>query len=189
MLIRKIAAGYLVLVVSGTAVAQGSFDFDDIPGVSQEPAVVVDINPIMMEFFRGAYAGIDPEGVDILRGLRSIKMRVYREVDNARQFNSFIDDVSDELGQDGWMPVVSTQDEQSKVRIYMQMTGQEISGMTVMLTGGTEAIFINIDGSISAADLGAVLAKLPVEDVLAAFPLQAPIVSPTPMPRAQPSAD
>ena len=189
MMIRKIAAGCMVLVVSGTAVAQGSFDFDNIPGVNQEPAVVVDINPVMMQFFINTIAPLDPEGANILRGLRSIKMRVYREVENARQFNTFIDDVSDELGDEGWMPVVSTQDDESKVRIYMQMTGEEVSGMTVMLTGGTEAVFINLDGTVSAADLGAILAKLPVQDVLSAFPLQSPMPMPTPAPRAQPSAD
>jgi hypothetical protein len=46
------------------------------------------------------------------------------------------------------------------------MTDQEISGMTVMVTDGAEAIFINIDGSISAEDLGRVMAMMPVDDVL-----------------------
>jgi hypothetical protein len=64
------------------------------------------------------------------------------------------------------MAVVSAQDEGSKVRIHTQMTDQEISGMTVMVTDGSEAIFINIDGSISAEDLGRVMALLQVDDVL-----------------------
>jgi hypothetical protein len=45
------------------------------------------------------------------------------------------------------------------------MTDQEISGMTVMVTDGAEAIFINIDGTITAEDLGRVMAMMPVEDV------------------------
>jgi hypothetical protein len=158
-----------MVVIGGTAVAQGSFDFDDIPGVDEEPAIAVDINPTMMRFLETMVRGADPEGAAMLTGLRSIRLRVYHDDDNTRQFNNFIDDVTDELQGSGWLPVVSAQDEGSKVRIHTQMTDQEISGMTVMVTDGTEAIFINIDGTISAEDLGRVLAVMPTGDVLGAI--------------------
>jgi hypothetical protein len=138
-----------MVVIGGTAVAQGSFDFDDIPGVDEEPAIAVDINPTMMRFLETMVRGADPEGAAMLTGLRSIRLRVYHDDDNTRQFNNFIDDVTDELQGSGWLPVVSAQDEGSKVRIHTQMTDQEISGMTVMVTDGTEAIFINIDGTVT----------------------------------------
>lgn len=166
MLIRKIVLGGVMVVISGTVAAQGAFDFDDIPGVSDEPAVAVDINPTMMRFLETMLRSADPEGAAMLTGLRSIRLRVYHDDDNTRQFNNFIDDVTEELQGSGWLPVVSAQDEGSKVRIHTQMTDQEISGMTVMVTDGAEAIFINIDGSISAEDLGRVMAMMPVDDVL-----------------------
>jgi len=166
MLIRKIVLSGVVVAISGSAAAQGAFDFDDIPGVNQEPAVAVDINPTMMRFLETVVRGADPEGAAMLTGLRSISLRVYHDEDNTRQFNNFIDDVTDELQGSGWLAVVSAQDEGSKVRIHTQMTDQEISGMTVMVTDGSEAIFINIDGSISAEDLGRVMAMMPVNDVL-----------------------
>lgn len=166
MLIRKIVVGSVMVVISGTVAAQGAFDFDDIPGVNSEPAVAVDINPTMMRFLETVVRGADPEGAAMLTGLRSIRLRVYHDNDNTRQFNNFIDDVTDELQSSGWLPVVAAQDEGSKVRIHTQMTDQEISGMTVMVTDGSEAIFINIDGSISAEDLGRVMAMMPVNDVL-----------------------
>jgi len=170
MMIRKIITGCAVVVFSGTAAAQGSFNFDDIPGVNEEPAVAIDINETMMAFFVTAAGIADPEGADMLRGLRSISLRVYHDRDNTRQFNNFIDDVTDELRDSGWLAVVSAQDEGSKVRIHTQMSDQEISGMTVMLTDGTEAVFINIDGSISAEDLGRVMAMMPpVDDVLSSL--------------------
>ena len=166
MRIRKIVAGAAVLVVGNVAVAQGVFDFDDIPGVSQEPAVSVDLNETMMMFIRQMARQADPAAADVLSGLRSIRLRVYHDGNSTRQFNSFIDDVTGELEGSGWMPVVAAQDEDSKVRIHMQMTEQEVSGMTVMMTDGTEAVFINIDGTVSAEDLGTILANLPVQDVL-----------------------
>jgi hypothetical protein len=165
MLIRKIVLSGVVVAISGSAAAQGAFDFDDIPGVNQEPAVAVDINPTMMRFLETVVRGADPEGAAMLTGLRSISLRVYHDENNTRQFNNFIDDVTDELQGSGWLAVVSAQDEGSKVRIHTQMTDQEISGMTVMVTDGTKAIFINIDGTISAEDLGRVMAMMPVEDV------------------------
>jgi hypothetical protein len=166
MLIRKIVLGGVLAVASGAATAQGAFDFDDIPGVNQEPMVAIDINPTMMRFVEAMLRSADPDGAAMLTGLRSVRLRVYHDNDNTRQFNNFIDDVTKELQGSGWMAVVSAQDEGSKVRIHTQMTDQEISGMTVMVTDGSEAIFINIDGSISAEDLGRVMALLQVDDVL-----------------------
>ena len=181
MLIRKIVIGSALIVVSGAVGAQGAFDFDDIPGVNEQPAVSVDINPTMMRFLETMVRSADPEGAAMLTGLRSIHLRVYHDGDNTRQFNSFIDDVTDELQGSGWLPVVSAQDEGSKVRIHTQMTDQEISGMTVMVTDGTEAIFINIDGSISAEDLGRVMAMMPVNDVLGSITgMPAPRRTPNP---------
>jgi hypothetical protein len=166
MLISKIVLGSVLVVTSGALAAQGAFDFDDIPGVNEEPAVAVDINQTMMRFLETVLRGADPEGADMLTGLRSIRLRVYRDGDNTRQFNNFMDDVTNELQGSGWLPVVSVQDEGSKVRIHTRMSDQEISGMTVMVTDGAEAIFINIDGSISAEDLGRVMALMKVDDVL-----------------------
>jgi hypothetical protein len=179
-MIRKIVCGCTVFVVSGVAAAQGAFDFDNIPGVDEQPAITVDINPMLVQLFRSAIAGADPEAAAILNGLRSIKLRVYSNGENNRQFNSFIDDVTEELQDSGWHAVVSAQDEGSKIRWYMQMTEQEISGMTIMAADGSEAIFMNIDGSISAEDLGRVMALPPVRDALGSFRMPPPATTSRP---------
>lgn len=185
MMIRKIVTVCVVFTFGGVAAAQGVFDFDNIPGVDAEPAVAVDINPAMMQFFRGVAAATDPAAADILTGLRSMRVRVYSNGDNARQFSNFMDDVTEELEESGWMPVVAAQDEGSKVRIHMQMTGEEVSGMTVMVSDGGEAVFINIDGTVSAEDLGRVMAMMPIEDVLGSLP----IAPPAPTAAASPAPD
>ena len=189
MMIRKIVAGCVVLTFGGVAAAQGTFDFDNIPGVDQEPAVAVDINPQMMQFIRGMASAADPAAADMLTGLRSMRVRVYSNGDNARQFSNFMDDVTSELEGSGWMPVVSAQDEGSKVRIHMQMTGEEVSGMTVMVSDGGEAVFINIDGTVSAEDLGRVMAMMPIEDVLGSFPLPPPAPTSVATPAPEEAAD
>ena len=184
MVIRKIVTGCVVFAFGGVAAAQGVFDFDNIPGVDQEPVVAVDINPAMMEFFRGVAVATDPAAADILTGLRSMRVRIYSSGDNAPQFGNYMDDVAAELEGAGWMPVVVAEDEGSKVRIHMQMTGGEVSCMTVMMSDGGEAVFINIDGTVSAEDLGRAMALLPVMpigDVLGSLPIAPPApASPAP---------
>ena len=184
MLIRKIVTGCVLVSFGGVAAAQGLFDFDNIPGVDEEPAVSVDINPQMMNFFRGIAVAADPAAADVLTGLRSMRVRVYNNSNNTRQFSNFMDDVTEELEDAGWMPVVAAQDEGSKVRIHMQMTGDEVSGMTVMVADGGEAIFINIDGTVSAEDLGRVMAMMPVQDVLGSFPISPARAAPAATPAA-----
>ncbi|HUF71630.1 MAG TPA: DUF4252 domain-containing protein [Gammaproteobacteria bacterium] len=176
-MIRKIVYGCVVFVISGAAAAQGAFNFNDIPGIDQEPTLEVNLNSIAIGFFIAVIQGVDPEGAELLRGLRGIQLRVYQHGENARQFNNFINDVTEELTGSGWQAVVSAQDGGSNVRMYMQMTEEEVSGMTIMASDGAEAIFMNIDGTITAADLGRIMALPPVREALGAFHMPAPVTA------------
>jgi hypothetical protein len=53
----------------------------------------------------------------------------------------------------------------------MHMTESDVSGLTLMAFDGAEAIFLNIDGSVSAADLGKVMAAFYQSDVFNGMPL------------------
>jgi hypothetical protein len=171
MAIRKIITAVVVVIFSTGAVAQGAFDFGDIPGVNQQPMVDVNLNQTMLGFVRTMAGPANPEAADLLAGLRSVRVRVYGAQSNARQFNNFIDNVTEALEGTGWLRVVYVQDGDAKVRMHMQMTEEEVSGLTVMVIDDSEAVFINIDGSISAEDLGKVMAMLPVQDVLGSLGL------------------
>jgi hypothetical protein len=170
--IRKITAGLLGLAACTAAVAQGSFNFDDIPGVHQDPIVSVDVNPIIIGFVRSMLtAAGDPATAELLSGLRGIKLRVYHAAENSREFSSFIQGAGGRLEALGWQQVMSVQDEHSSVQWHLQMTEEAVSGMTVMVMDDTEAIFINIDGSINATDLGRIMAPfVNMPDVLGAMP-------------------
>jgi len=187
MTIRMIITGFCVLV-SGTAAGQGDFDFDEIPGVDQGPMVAVDIGETMIGFVREGLRGFDPAAADLLQGLRGIRVRVYSASENVRAFNDFIDDVTEELEDASWQRVMMVQDDSSTARIHMRMSGQEVSGMTVMLIDGAEAVFINIDGTITPEDLGRVMAMFNHGDVLGLMPFGArPGRGPAPDPA--PAAD
>ncbi len=173
MRIRKIITGVCVLVASHAAAAQGAFDFDEIPGIDEAPIAAVDISPVMLGFIRAALAGVEPETAAMLQDLRSIRLRVYNASDNTREFSNFIDNLTEELEDGNWQQVMMVQDETANVRVHMQMTESEVSGMTVMLIDGSEAVFINIDGSISAENLGKVMAAMQAHGMMP--PLAMPI--------------
>lgn len=170
MWIRTIIMGGFALAASGTAVAQGAFDFDHIPGIDEEPTVSVDLNSVMLGFVKAMLTNVDPATAEILDGLRSIRVRVYNDTDKTRQFSDFMDDMSAQLESAGWQRAVLVQEEGSKVRIHMHMTEQEVTGMTVMLFDGDEAVFINIDGTISAEDLGRMMATLQSRGMMPPIP-------------------
>jgi hypothetical protein len=174
-MIRMIVAGVVVFGFATCADAQGSFDFGDIPGIDQQPKVDINLSQMMIGFLSNLTRETDPDAADMLSGLHGVRLRVYENVKSPARFEGFIDDVTKKLEKDGWQRMVYVQDEDSKVRIHLQMTEQEVSGMTVMVFDHSEAIFINIVGSISAADLGKVLAALPpVGDVFGPLGLPMP---------------
>ena len=188
LMIRKITAGACIAVVSVSAVAQDGFDFDDIPGVNDEPVVSINLTPVTLGFLREMTRAVDPATADLLQDLRSIQLRVYHGSNNARQFSNFIEDVTEELEDRGWQSVMSANNEGMSARIHMRMTADAVSGMTVMMFDGAEAVFINIDGTISAADLGRIMAAVHAGDVLGQLP-PIPGVAPPPVPQARPAPD
>jgi hypothetical protein len=170
MWIRKITTGVVLLASGSAAMAQGLFRFDDIPGISEDPIISIDIGSVAIGFVRGMLREVDPATADVLNGLRGIALRVYQGDDNASKFNNFIGDVTNLLEEDGWQSIMRVQDENANVRIHMRMTEQEVTGMAVMLFDGAEAVFISIDGSISASDLGRVMAAFNAQDFLSGMP-------------------
>lgn len=159
-MIRKISLGFVCLVATAMANAQGTFNFDDLAGLDGEPVMTIDINPVMLAFVRTMLHQADPATADVLNGLRSLSLRVYRNGGSRRSYDSFIEDATEELEDSGWQRMMFVDDEESKVRIHMRMTAEEVSGMTLMVYDGTEAFFLSVDGSVSAADIGKVMAAL-----------------------------
>ena len=172
MAIRMITASIVGLATCTGAFAQGSFNFDDIPGIDHEPSISVDINPTMMGFLRGMAEAADPNAPDIFAGLRSIKLRVYHAGENGAAFSRFIENVGGQLEGQGWQRLMVVQDEGSNMQWHLQMTEENVTGMTIMILEeeAEEAIFINLDGNVSAATLGGIIQKYGLQDVIGPIP-------------------
>ncbi|WP_428098191.1 DUF4252 domain-containing protein [Candidatus Rariloculus sp.] len=167
MLNRTLIA--LFAVVSSLAHAQGYFDFTQIPGVSDEPKVQIDLNPAMLGFVQAAASAADPAAAEVLAGIEGVRVLVYDILDDSDEVMEFIDDASGTLERDGWQRAVYIQDDDARVRVYMKFEGTTVAGMTVMVADpGREgdAVFINVAGEIDPTKIGELAASLGVGDVL-----------------------
>lgn len=165
ILIRATALAGLML--GGNAIAQGYFPFENIPGVGSRPAVQIDLSQQMLSFVTAAAgAGGDPEAAELLAGIEQVRVRVYEELEDAEAVMNFIDDTSSTLEGEGWQPAVSIQDGTERVRMYMRFVEDRVAGMTVMVIDGTEAVFINIAGTIDPAVLGALTRQMGLNQML-----------------------
>jgi len=182
-MIREIVAGCSLCLVGTAASAQGAFDFDAIAGLSDEPLIEINVDATAMAWARNFLRAADPQSAEVLEGLRGMKLRVYHAASNARQFNSFMEKVDDELLDDGWRSVMSMQNADSSVRLHMRMTETDVEVLTLMFFDGMEAVFLSIDGSVSASDLGTVMAAFNQGSLLNGLVLPgvpAPAPGPTP---------
>ena len=74
--------------------------------------------------------------------------------------------LSEAMERQGWQRSVYVQDEGERVRIYMRFDDTRMSGMTVMVTDDTEAVFVSVAGQIDPAVLGRVAGTLGINGVL-----------------------
>jgi hypothetical protein len=65
--------------------------------------------------------------------------------------------------------MVYIQDGEDKVRIYVKREEANLSGMTVMVVDASDAVFLNIAGSITPEQLGRVVAAVGLDDVAGAL--------------------
>jgi hypothetical protein len=168
MAIRKLIIALLVLYTGLQATAQGLFDFGQIPGVG-EPSVQIDLDPWLLGFVGEATRPGDPATADLLAGLSGIRVRIYESMRDAAAVAGFVDDASQALESDGWQRMVYIQDGEDKVRIYVKREEANLSGMTVMVVDASDAVFLNIAGSITPEQLGRVVAAVGLDDVAGAL--------------------
>ena len=153
MIKNSVFAG--LALASTAAFAQGSFDFTRVPGLAAEPTVQIDIPAQMIGFLTQAMDESDPGAARVLEGIRSVRVLVYEDLEETAPVLETIEEATRMLEREGWQRMVYINEGDEKVRLYVRLDGQDLAGMTVMvLDGGDEAVFVNVDGTISPATLG-----------------------------------
>jgi hypothetical protein len=163
---RIVVATLIALLARGSAMAEEYFDFGQIPGVPSEPNVEVDLNAALLAFVGEASKGSEPDLAGALSSIDGIRVRVYEELVDPAAVSAFVDDTSKKLERAAWQRMVYVRDNTDKVRVYVKMRDQQMLGMTVMVVDETDAVFINIAGTIDPAQLGRVARAMGAGNVL-----------------------
>jgi hypothetical protein len=168
MLIKGFSVGVVTLLAGTAALAQEYFDFGRIRGVPDEPAVQVDLNPMLLSFAGNSTRGVDPQIADLLSSLDGVRVRVYNTIESIDDVGRYVNDTSEQLTRAGWQQIVSVQ-EDGNIRIFIQGDEQFVTGLTGMIVSGSEAIFINVVGSISSEQVGQLVARAGAGELLGAL--------------------
>ena len=74
-----------------------------------------------------------------------------------------VKDVSSSLSSRGWESVVTVNSDDEQVRIFMMIIDGQVEGITVMAVEETEAVFVNVIGSINPEELGKVMENFDID--------------------------
>jgi Domain of unknown function (DUF4252) len=168
MLTTRLFVAAAALGFGTAAFAQDFFDFDQIPGLPDNPTVQVDLNPPMLGIMAATARSQDPGIADLLAGIRGVRVRVYNSISDSAGVADYIERATQRLELSDWQPVVRVNDEQD-VRVYMRGTEDTITGLTAMIFGDKEAVFVTIDGTISGPQLAAIASKFGNGEMLASL--------------------
>ena len=101
----------------------------------------------------------EPEVAQLLRGLQLIRVKVIGLNDeNRAEIENRVKTIRGELEAQGWESIVTAQQKNEDVRIYLKIRGDEaVQGLAVtVLEGNKEAVLINIVGDIKPERLAEV---------------------------------
>ena len=170
-MIRKILVLGLTSMLALPAMAQedalkafpGYVDFGELSGIFGEPTVQISVGASLLSLVGSLSAKEDPEAAELFKRLNGVRVNVFENAEVGPEGVAFIKDVSSKLSDKGWESVVTVNSEEEQVRIFMKINDDLVEGITVMVVEATEAVFVNIIGNISPAELEKVMDNFDVE--------------------------
>ena len=144
---------------------RGYVEFDNLNSVYGEPKVMVDLNEVMLGFVSKMNVS-DPETNEIISKLKGVRVNVYDMDGNDQPALDLIQNVSEEIKAQDWLPIVSVNEDDERVRIFTKITDNIMDGLVVMVvdqSGPGEAVFINIVGEIDPEQISRVTDSLNID--------------------------
>lgn len=146
---------------------RGYVDFDNLDSVYGEPKVMVDLNKTMLGFISKINMS-DPEAAELISKLKAVRIQIYNITGSDEPALELIAKVSEDIQTENWLPIVSVNEDDEKVRVFTKITDDIMDGLVVMIINnnikeeGREAVFINIVGEIDPAQINAVTESLDI---------------------------
>jgi hypothetical protein len=162
------------LIIGSTAFANditqepGYVDFANLDSVYGEPKVMVNLNKTMLGFISKINMS-DPEASELISKLKAVRVQIYNMTDNDQPALDLIAKVSEDIQTKDWLPIVTVNEKDEKVRVFTKITNDIMDGLVVMVInnsesqGEREAVFINIVGEIDPAQINKVTESLNID--------------------------
>ncbi|MEH6580795.1 MAG: DUF4252 domain-containing protein [Halioglobus sp.] len=105
----------------------------------------------------------DPETEALLRSLEGVRVKLYKvEPGNAEAVSLDFNNMSRDLVEQSWEPVVLVREEGESTHMLVKMEGEQIRGITVLTSDGEEAVFVNVMGDLQPELFNQTIAALDV---------------------------
>ena len=147
---------------------RGYVDFANLDSVYGEPKVMVNLNKTMLGFISKINMS-DPEASELISKLKAVRVQIYNMTDNDQPALDLIAKVSEDIQTKDWLPIVTVNEKDEKVRVFTKITNDIMDGLVVMVINNSEsreereAVFINIVGEIDPAQINKVTESLNID--------------------------
>lgn len=164
--IKAFFAFVLVLLCSACGITAGSLNKDpgyaslDFPHFWQaEKEIGISIGPALMGIARN-FIPEDEDVFHLIQNIRGVHLRVYSVADNSDVINQHIDINADELSVLGWERIITVRENNEYTVIMVRLEGDLLQGLVVLTNDSTEAVFVNVIGSIEPGSLQPLLTQV-----------------------------
>lgn len=142
-------------------------DFHDIAPAKQGTFVEVDLDQGLLSLAAKLAEGQEKEAAQILRGLKSVHVRVIGLDDaNRATVVSRMQEAREKLSADGWKRIALARDGNGQdVAVFARLNGDEsIQGIAVtVIDGGREAVVVNVVGDLRPEQISALGVRFGIE--------------------------
>jgi len=141
----------------------GYVDFGELDNIFGEPNVQISVGASLLNLVGSLSASEDPEAAELFKRLNGVRVNVFETEGIADGAVDLIKNVSKQLNSHGWESVVTVNSDDEQVRVFMMLDDNQVHGITVMSLNETEAVFVNVIGSISPEELGKVMKNFDID--------------------------
>lgn len=168
---RKALVLCATLLISLPAMAQedslkdypGYVDFGELSSIFGEPSVQISVGESLLGLVGSLSASEDPEAAELFNRLNGVRVNVFETTSMPSGAVDLVKNTSAQLSELGWESVVTVNSQDEQVRIFMMINNDQVEGITVMAVEETEAVFVNVIGSINPEELGKVMNNFDID--------------------------
>ena len=141
----------------------GYVDFGQLNAIFGEPAIQISVGKSLLGLV-GAFSGDDDDDTtDLFNRLHGVRVNVFSNPTISDDAINYVKEVSSALKSDGWESVVTVDQQDEQVRVFMKINGDMVEGITVMAVESDEAAFINVIGNLQPEELRRVMDDFDVD--------------------------